>query len=98
VHWKQRAKQNLYQNGDRNTQLFHSWANHRRKINTIRRIINGNGRAWRKEEDISKLFIDYYKMLFSSSNPVGIEGCMNSIECRVSNSMNQRLSRPFYRG
>jgi hypothetical protein len=51
------------------------------------------GRGGRK--DIGKLFLDYYKMLFSSSNSVGIEGCMNSIECRVSNSMNQRLLRTF---
>jgi exonuclease III len=26
--WKQRAKQNWYQNGDRNTPFFHAWANH----------------------------------------------------------------------
>jgi len=35
IKWKQRAKQNLYQKGYRNTQFFHSWANHRRKINSI---------------------------------------------------------------
>ncbi|XP_062152877.1 uncharacterized protein LOC133861169 [Alnus glutinosa] len=95
LYWKQRAKQNWYQHGDRNTQFFHSWANSWRKTNTICRIFYGNGRVWRKKEEISMLFLDYYKMLSSSSNPVGIEGCLNSIECRVSNSMNQRLLRPF---
>jgi hypothetical protein len=28
LKWKQRAKQNWYRNGDRNTQYFHHWANH----------------------------------------------------------------------
>jgi hypothetical protein len=35
--WKQRAKQNWYQNGDRNTPFFHAWAEHMRKINHIYR-------------------------------------------------------------
>jgi hypothetical protein len=35
IKWKQRAKQNWYANGDRNTPFFHAWANHRRRINQI---------------------------------------------------------------
>jgi hypothetical protein len=45
LHWKQRSKHNWYQNGDRNTQFFHSWANHRWKTNTIRSITDGAGRV-----------------------------------------------------
>ncbi|XP_062145461.1 uncharacterized protein LOC133852722 [Alnus glutinosa] len=36
MRWKQRAKQNWYVNGDRNTKYFQSWANQCRKSNSIR--------------------------------------------------------------
>jgi hypothetical protein len=36
LRWKQRAKQNWYQVVDQNMPFFHAWANHRRKINTIK--------------------------------------------------------------
>jgi hypothetical protein len=35
IRWKQRAKQSWYQGGDRNTKYFHTWANQRRKTNSI---------------------------------------------------------------
>jgi len=35
IKWKHRTKQNWYRNRDRNTQYFHAWANHRKKINGI---------------------------------------------------------------
>ncbi|GLT72480.1 hypothetical protein SLA2020_444110 [Shorea laevis] len=43
IKWKQRAKQNWYRQGDRNTKFFHSWANHRLKINQIKSIIDEAG-------------------------------------------------------
>jgi hypothetical protein len=41
--WKQRAKQNWYQYGDHNTPFFHAWANHRRKTNHIRQVVDEAG-------------------------------------------------------
>jgi hypothetical protein len=57
IRWKQQAKQNWYCQGDRNTQFFHSWANHRRKINQIQKIQDDEGRVWKKPEEISILLI-----------------------------------------
>jgi hypothetical protein len=54
-----------------------------------------NGQVWRKKEEISKCFVDYYRTLFTSINPTRIAGCLNSVDCRVSEAMNQRLTRPF---
>jgi hypothetical protein len=95
LHWKQRAKQNWCLKGDCNTQFFHSWANQRKKTNTIHCIADMNRQVWRQKKEISKCFVDYYSLLFSSNNPVGIVGCLNSVECRVIDAMNQSLIRPF---
>jgi hypothetical protein len=46
VRQKQRAKQNWYRGGDRNTQFFHSWATHRRRLNGISQIPDEAGRVW----------------------------------------------------
>jgi hypothetical protein len=45
VKWKQRAKQNWYKDGDRNTPFFHAWVDHRRRINHISNIEDEEGRC-----------------------------------------------------
>jgi hypothetical protein len=47
--------------GDCNTQYFLSWANHRRKLNGIRQISDGDMRILRKNHDISRVFTTYYE-------------------------------------
>lgn len=59
TRWKQRAKQNWYQHGDRNTPFFHAWASHRRKINYIGKIVDEGGTEWSNLEDISNAFIEF---------------------------------------
>ena len=46
LRWKQRAKQNWYNKGDRNTQYFHAWANQRRRTNIIQRVRDTASREW----------------------------------------------------
>jgi hypothetical protein len=95
VCWKQCAKRNWYLNGDKNTQFFYSWANHRRKINSIKIITDANGRVLRHKKKVSKHIIDYFGDLFTTLGPVGIVHCMDSVEPRVTNEMNSGLLRPF---
>jgi hypothetical protein len=93
--WKQRSKQNWYQNGDRNTSFFHAWVDHRRRINQIRKIEDEEGHEWKKIEDISKAFIDFYKNLFSAGNTSGIERCLAGLNERVTDEMNAELLEKF---
>jgi hypothetical protein len=58
--WKQRAKQSWYSSGDRNTAYFHAWASHRKKMNRIAQIVDEDGRLWKKGQDVSRVFVDYY--------------------------------------
>jgi hypothetical protein len=73
VKWKQRGKQNWFREGDRNTQFFHAWASHRRKINTIKKIKDEEGVVWKKSEEISNAFISFYQNLFTTGEVEGIE-------------------------
>jgi len=95
IRWKQRAKQNWYRSGDRNTQYFHAWANHRKKINGIQKICDESGRVWEKKKEVSKAFIDYYRLLFTSQGLVGVDECLSHVESRITVDMNDSLLRPF---
>jgi hypothetical protein len=95
LRWKQKAKQNWYRHGDHNTQYFHSWANQRRKTNSIRSISDENGHVWRRKNEVSRAFVLYYEYLFTTLGFVGAENCLNNVESRVSEEMNGRLLRPF---
>jgi hypothetical protein len=83
VQWKQRAKQNWYQYGDQNTPFFHAWADYRKRINHIRSITDEAGREWKKVEEISEAFIDFYSQLFTTAGTHGLQSCIENVELRV---------------
>ena len=67
--WKQRARLNWFQGGDRNTGFFHAKASSRFKKNMIEGVCDASG-VWREEGDfIERVFVDYYAELFKSLNP-----------------------------
>jgi hypothetical protein len=39
--------------------------------------------------------VDYYERLFTLERVVGHVGCLDFLECWVTNEMNEALSRPF---
>jgi len=93
--WKQRSKQNWYRGGDRNTQYFHAWANHRRKINSIQHISDERGQLWKTKPDISRAFIHYFEKLFTTQGPSRIQECLMYVEPSVTAAMNCTLEQPF---
>jgi hypothetical protein len=95
VRWKQRGKQNWYKNGDRNTSFFHAWASHRRKINTIKKIEDEQGREWVEPKEISAAFINFYQQLFTTGGTEGVEQCLEGLQPRVTEDMNTRLLKEF---
>jgi ribonuclease HI len=95
TRWKQRAKQSWYRDGDRNTPFFHAWASHRRRVNTIKRIVDGGGRDLTKVEDISAAFVSYYTGLFTTEGTAGMEDFTMGVQARVTDAMNERLVRRF---
>jgi len=95
LKWKQRAKQHWLRLGDRNTAFFHSWVKHRRKTNSIRSVADEQGRIWRKNKDIGRVFLSYFEGLFNSQSTGLVEDCTNLIGTRVTNDMNNWLLHNF---
>jgi hypothetical protein len=95
LRWKQRAKQSWYQHGDRNTPSFHAWANHRRKINQIKQVVDEDGFSWKKPKDIGAAFVHYYIALFTGGNLYGVQECLGDMNARVTAKMNATLTRTF---
>ena len=94
--WRQRARQNWFQGGDRNTKFFHAKASDRQSKNHIDGIFDGNG-VWHEEEaEIAGIFVDYYTGLFSPSLPVDFEEILHVVEPKVSREMNTNLSHEFH--
>ncbi|KAF5443040.1 hypothetical protein F2P56_035635 [Juglans regia] len=69
LKWRQRAKLDWYQLGDRNTKFFHSCADQRRKKNWIRQIHDEQDKMQTEPEMIDKVFNEYFQKLFKSTTP-----------------------------
>jgi hypothetical protein len=95
MRWRQRAKQHWLQHGDQNTTFFHSWGQHRRKINHIRSISDEQGMVWRKNKDISKAFLSYYEQLFSIQSSGSVEECVRFVDSQITDEMNNWLLHSF---
>ncbi|XP_059439185.1 uncharacterized protein LOC132171798 [Corylus avellana] len=95
VHWQQRSRVEWLRNGDKNTKFFHASANQRRNSNKIRLVHDMEGNPRESQEDIGKAFVEYFTTLFSTGQPRRMEECLEFMERRISDEMNERLLRPF---
>ena len=70
VFWKQRAKVKWIQEGDRNTNFFHAYANQKRKKGRIYRIQADEGIWLDNQKDILKAGVEFFQNLFTGENTV----------------------------
>eukprot|EP00253_Pinus_taeda_P017747 PITA_17747 len=66
--------------GDRNTKFFHRYANHRREINAIWRISDGNGGFLYSQQDITNAALAHFKSQYSRGNGCAIHDILWGIE------------------
>jgi hypothetical protein len=93
VKWRQRAREDWLQHGDKNTKYFHACANQRSKVNKITSIVNEDGLLCSTQDEVVEAFIRYFNSIFSSSAPSGIRECLAPVEQKVSLEMNNNLTR-----
>ena len=89
--WKQRARLNWFQGGDRNTSFFHANALSRKRKNFIEGLLDFDG-VWQEDEGkIEEIVMEYYNNLFTSSSPSDFSDLLQAIQPKVTLSMNQML-------
>ncbi|OMO64639.1 reverse transcriptase [Corchorus capsularis] len=97
VMWRQRSKALWFSQGDRNTRYFHSIASDRRKRNLILGIEDGAGEWKTTMADVENIACNYYKELFSSSNPSNeaLDKVLALVPGRIDDQMRALLDAPF---
>ena len=67
--WHQQSRNSWLKAGDKNTTFFHTKASNRFQRNSIERLLVGDNVWQQDEEQIGRIFTEYYDQLFTSSQP-----------------------------
>lgn len=96
VFWKQRSPISWLQEGDMNTNFFHSFATTRKRNNRIQKILCSGGRWVESGEEIAKEAINYFQDLFTKPpSPQDTQWDMEpSVSCLSSTAI-LFLSQPY---
>ena len=90
--WHQRSRLQWIKSGDRNTQFFHGIATQRKQKHFIKGLKDSEGR-WQSEEGIyTKILVDFYANLFTTSNPQKLDSIMDGVQRVVTEEMNSKLT------
>lgn len=77
--WLQRSRIDWFQFGDRNIIYFHARALAHLKKNLIEGLLDSND-VWQEEDNrIEEIMVDYYRNLFTSSNPMKFDEILQAI-------------------
>ncbi|XP_074265047.1 uncharacterized protein LOC141587463 [Silene latifolia] len=94
-YWRQRSRALWLKDGDRNTKFFHLRAGERKRKNHIHKLIDDTGVVREGNEAIACVANDYFRSLFSTSNPGAADDVLVGLEGRVTAEMNGVLRREF---
>jgi hypothetical protein len=95
LKWKQRAKENWLRNGDRNSKFFHACANQKHGRGRISEIKDKDGRPCGSKEEIKNASVSYFQELFTSGTNLEVSACTEALDCKVTESKNQKLVAAF---
>ena len=82
--------------GDRNTKFFHMYASHRKNINTIFEIKNGQGNMVRSFQEKEEVRVEYFQNIFTEPKGCPITKIMEVLRLfsrMISKEMNGELTK-----
>ena len=93
--WQQRSRVEWLKGGDLNTSYFHGRATQRNKRNYISKLLLDDGSVVEEPKLIGETFVDYFKNIFTSSNPSNFDQILQGIDSKITPSMNDDLIHDF---
>ncbi|KAA3477433.1 reverse transcriptase [Gossypium australe] len=89
--FRERARANWLQLGDKNSAFFHKYASARRRINTINRLESAEGLEVTDELGINETASNYFQNLFSSNGVGNSSYLLKGIGTNISSEINTAL-------
>ncbi|XP_018435286.2 uncharacterized protein LOC108807498 [Raphanus sativus] len=93
LFWQQRSMEKWLKFGDRNSNFFHESVKGNRVRRRLIKIKNANGEEQWSEAAKAQVAVDYFSVLFKSSNPPSYQTLFQEMTPRVTEEMNQQLRR-----
>lgn len=93
--WRQRSRKLWLKLGDRNTRYFHNCAKSRKLRNRILMLLDTDGREHFSEGSKGHIAAEYFRDIFSSSNPWDLETLFDGFASKVTEEMNTMLTSPI---
>lgn len=98
TYWKEKIKNTWLKAGDKNTKVFHGWAQSRKMKNRVASLMDTDGNEHFDEERKGDIAVKYFTNLFKSSTPRSTEELLEGFEAKISERMNQTLTGPVTTG
>ena len=93
--WRQRSRVAWLHGGDNNSKYFHECASQRKRTNTIHGLRDST-QTWQTDPGVMEsIAIEYFQLLFVSSNPTHIAPVTQLVDEVVTHDMNMKLLHPF---
>ncbi|KAG7593815.1 hypothetical protein ISN45_Aa01g026030 [Arabidopsis thaliana x Arabidopsis arenosa] len=93
LYWKLRSKEKWLSEGDRNTKFFHGSVQRRRVQNRVLSLFDDNEIEQFAEGSKGEIAVEYFRKMFTSSNPSLILEALHRMVPRVTTSMNTELTK-----
>ena len=93
--WQQQSHVHWMVSSDKNTSYFHNRASQRFQRNNILELRDPQGRLTSGNDEVSRMIVEYYNKLFTSSNLHDIEEVVQFTKRVVTEDMNSCLIRNF---
>ncbi|GAA0175097.1 hypothetical protein LIER_28346 [Lithospermum erythrorhizon] len=95
-YWHQRTKLNRINNGDVNSEFYHSYIKHKAKINSILEICYSDNNIITDEDDIINHYFSHFSNFYNPpQTPVRSFKTISNISSGLNNDQVDDLNRPF---
>lgn len=94
LFWRQKCREEWLRAGDRNTKYFHNCVKGRCIKNMILMLLDDNDQEHFSKGAKGNMAVEFFRNLFTSSNPYEMEELLQGFTSRVTADMNSRLTAP----